>query len=260
MKCFRGKTALVTGASSGIGEQLARQLAAAGCHLILVARRRERLDALAGELSMVTVDVLPTDLSQPQAPQQLLRQVDALGRQVDVLINNAGFGYQKPLLELSLEEQLGMVDVNVRSVLALTQLFAEGMAERGQGWILQVGSIASYVPIPGMSTYSATKAFVLNLGRALHDELKPRGITVTTLCPGGTRTEFSSIARQQIDPNLEWAMMAADRVAADGLQALVAGRSVVVPGALYKTAIQSLRLTPEGLVTRLSAMVMGRNR
>ena len=127
MQTFNGKTALITGASSGIGEQMARQLAAVGCNLILVARRTERLDALAGELASVTIDVITADLADPRAAQEVFEQTRVLGRQVDVLVNNAGFGFQKPLLSV---DQLGMIDVNVRSLLAMTQLFAAPMAQR----------------------------------------------------------------------------------------------------------------------------------
>ena len=256
---FSGKTALITGASSGIGAEMARQLAAAGCNLILVARRTERLNALAEELSTVSVQVITLDLSDPLAPQMLFDEVARRGLLVDILINNAGFGFQKPLLAMSLEEQLGMVDVNDRALLALTRLFAASMAERGRGWILNVSSVSAWFPIPGMATYAASKAAVLHLSRALHEELKPFGVVVTALCPGGTRTEFSSLAREKMDPDLEKAMMPADRVAAAGLQGLMAGKAVVVPGALYKLMVAVTRFLPGVWVTRLAGLVMGRH-
>ncbi|MFT6340390.1 MAG: short-subunit dehydrogenase [Alcanivorax sp.] len=253
---FSGKTALITGASSGIGEQMARQLAAVGCNLILVARRRDRLNALAGELVSVTVDVITADLADPEAPEAVFAQTQAAGRQVDILINNAGFGFQKPLLAV---DQLGMVDVNVRSLLAMTQLFAVPMVQRGQGWVLNVSSVSAWFPIPGMATYAASKACVLHLSRALHEELKPAGIVVTALCPGGTRTEFSSIARDRMDPDLEKAMMPADVVAAAGLKALAKGKAVEVPGALYRIMVALVRVLPASWVTRLAGKVMGRH-
>lgn len=257
MQTFNGKTALITGASSGIGEQMARQLAGVGCNLILVARRTERLDSLAGELASVTVDVITADLADPQAAQTVFEQTQASGRQVDILINNAGFGFQKPLLAV---EQVGMVDVNVRSLLSLTQLFAAPMAQRGQGWVLNVSSVSAWFPIPGMATYAASKACVLHLSRALHEEWKSAGIVVTALCPGGTRTEFSSIARDRMDPDLEKAMMPADVVAAAGLKALAGGKAVVVPGALYQMMVALVRVLPGIWVTRLAGAVMGRHR
>lgn len=257
---FSGKTALITGASSGIGEQMARQLAAVGCHLILVARRTERLKVLARELASVTVDVITADLADPQAAEAVYAQTQAAGRQVDILINNAGFGFQKPLLSLPVADQLGMVDVNVRSLLALTQRFAAPMAQRGQGWVLNVSSVSAWFPIPGMATYAASKSFVLTLGRALHEEWKPAGITVTTLSPGGTRTEFSGKARGSLDPNLEKAMMPADVVASAGLRALVRGKPVVVPGWHYKALTALVRLLPMSTVVRLAGAVMGRHR
>lgn len=256
MQTFNGKTALITGASSGIGEQMARQLAAVGCNLILVARRTERLDALAGELASVTIDVITADLADPRAEQEVFEQTRVLGRQVDVLVNNAGFGFQKPLLSV---DQLGMIDVNVRSLLAMTQLFAAPMAQRGQGWVLNVSSVSAWFPIPGMATYAASKACVLHLSRALHEEWKPAGIVVTALCPGGTRTEFSSIARDRMDPDLEKAMMPADVVAAAGLKALARGKAVVVPGALYRMMVALVRVLPGSWVTRLAGSVMGRH-
>jgi len=256
---FSGKTALITGASSGIGAEMARQLAAAGCNVILVARRTERLNALAEELSTVSVQVVTSDLSDPLAPQMLFDEVARRGLLVDILINNAGFGFQKPLLAMSLEDQLGMVDVNDRALLALTRLFAAPMAERGRGWILNVSSVSAWFPIPGMATYAASKAAVLHLSRALHEELKPFGVVVTALCPGGTRTEFSSLAREKMDPDLEKAMMPADRVAAAGLQGLMAKKAVVVPGALYKLMVAVTRFLPEAWVTRLAGSVMGRH-
>ena len=253
---FSGKTALITGASSGIGEQMARQLAAVGCNLILVARRTDRLNALAGELGAVTVDVITADLADPEAPEAVFAQTQAAGRQVDILINNAGFGFQKPLLAV---DQLGMVDVNVRSLLAMTQLFAVPMVQRGQGWVLNVSSVSAWFPIPGMATYAASKACVLHLSRALHEELKPAGIVVTALCPGGTRTEFSSIARDRMDPDLEKAMMPADEVAAAGLKALGRGKAGVVPGILYRMMVALVRVLPASWVTRLAGKVMGRH-
>lgn len=256
MQVFKGKTALITGASSGIGEEMARQLAVSGCHLILVARRTERMLALKSTLPSVSVSVIAADLSDPLAPQYVFDEVRRLGLHVDILVNNAGFGLQKPLLAV---DQLGMVDVNVRSLLALTQLFATPMAQQGQGWVLNVSSVSAWFPIPGMATYAASKACVLHLSRALHEEWKPAGIVVTALCPGGTRTEFSSIARDRMDPDLEKAMMPADVVAVAGLNALARGKAVVVPGALYRMMVALVRVLPGCWVTRLAGKVMGRH-
>ncbi|EKF75058.1 short-chain acyl CoA dehydrogenase [Alcanivorax hongdengensis A-11-3] len=259
MDIFNGKTALITGASSGIGEEMARQLAGAGSNLVLVARRTGRLETLAGQLQGVQVAVITMDLSEPAAPQALMEAVVQRGLQVDILVNNAGFGYQKPLLGMTLEDQLGMVDVNDRALLALTRLFAEPMAQRGQGWVLNVGSVSAWFPIPGMAVYAASKAFVQTLGRALHEELKPAGIIVTTLSPGGTRTEFSRKARGQMDPTLEKAMMPVAPVARAGLVGLARGRAVVVPGVLYQVMTAVTRLLPGSWVVRLAGRVMGRH-
>ncbi|WP_287963056.1 SDR family oxidoreductase [Alcanivorax sp.] len=260
MQIFNGKTALVTGASSGIGQELSRQLAAMGCNLILVARRTERLEALAAELCRVSVCVITSDLADPLVPQQLFDEVARRGLMVDILINNAGYGYQKNLLELSLEQTLGMLEVNDRALLALTRLFAEPMAERGEGWILNISSVSAWFPIPGMATYAASKAFVQTLGRALHEELKPCGIVVTTLSPGGTRTEFSSKARGEMDPSLQRTMMAVSPVARAGLVGLAKGKAVVIPGWLYRLMTFITRCLPERWVVRLAGSVMGRHR
>ena len=153
-----------------------------------------------------------------------------------------------------------MVDVNDRALLALTRLFAAPMAVRGEGWILNVSSVSAWFPIPGMAVYAASKAFVQTLGRALHEELKPSGITVTTLSPGGTRTEFSAKARGQMDPTLEKAMMPVGPVASAGLQALAKGKPVVVPGAIYQLMTGLTRLLPGAWVVKLAGAVMGRHR
>ena len=257
---FLGKTALVTGASSGIGAEMARHLAASGCNVILVARRTDRLQALQSALSSVRVDVITADLADADAPQSVFDEVARLGLSVDILINNAGYGFQKATLEMTLDEQLGMVDVNDRALLALIRLFALPMAERGEGWILNVSSVSAWFPIPGMATYAASKAFVQTLSRALHEELKPSGITVTTLSPGGTRTEFSSKARGQMDPALEKAMMPVTPVARAGLEGLARGKAVVVPGIIYRLMTGLTRLLPERWVVRLAGAVMGRHR
>ena len=180
MQIFKGKTALITGASSGIGEEMARQLASVGCNLILVARRTERLGSLAAELASFTVDVITADLSDPQAAEVVFAQTQAAGRQVDILINNAGFGFQKPLLSLPVADQLGMVDVNVRSLLVLTQRFAAPMAQRGQGWVLNVSSVSAWFPIPGMATYAASKAC------SASESCSPRRAQVSGHCGDGT--------------------------------------------------------------------------
>ncbi len=262
MDVFRGKRALVTGASSGIGAAMALQLAAAGCDLILVARRSGRLHEMAlrcseaGAAHGIECEVIAMDLLAHDAAHTLHRQLRELDLPVDILINNAGFGFQQPLLALPLNDHLRMIDLNVRTLTALTHLFAADMVGRGQGWILQVGSVAGYLPIPGMATYAATKAYVVSLGRALAEELRPQGVVVSTLAPGGTETEFSEVAGQRIEGYKKAALMSAERVARDGLHGLARGRVVVVPGMLYKSSVGGARLLPERWLTRLAGRVM----
>ena len=247
MEQFKNKTALVTGASSGIGDSFARQLAQAGANLILVARREARLKALADSLERnygVSVQVIARDLSLPNAGVELYEHIQTLGLTVDALFNNAGLGTQGDFLDASPEQHHQMINVNVVTLHDLTWHFARDMADRGSGYILLVGSIASFMPVPRFTTYAATKAYVLTLGESLAKELQDKGVTVTTLCPGGTTTEFMEHSGQQIDGLRTLAMMSSDSVARAGLKGLLKKQRVVVPGLLYKFSIASLRLVP----------------
>ncbi|MDX1694439.1 MAG: SDR family oxidoreductase [Ketobacteraceae bacterium] len=251
---FKGKTALITGASSGIGESFARLLAAAGANLVLVARREERLQALARELASgygIETEVIPRDLGVPGAATELYRQIEERGLIIDILINNAGFGIQGDFLDAPLESHHQTINVNVMALHDLTWLFARDMVGRGSGQILLVASIAAFMPVPRFTTYAATKAYVLNLGDSLAKELAPRGVKVTTLCPGGTATEFFEHSGQEFGRWRALAMMSSDSVAKAALEGLVRGRHVVVPGLLYKLSLLMLRLVPR----RLQAVV-----
>ncbi|MCG8315087.1 MAG: SDR family oxidoreductase [Pseudomonadales bacterium] len=247
---FAGQTALITGASSGIGDSFARLLAAAGTHLVLVARRQERLQQLAEHLRekhSINVEVIALDLTSQNAVRSLYEQVQEQGIQIDILINNAGMGKHGDYLDVTLEEHHQMIYLNMIALNDLSYLFAKDMIERSSGYILLVGSIASFVPVPRFATYAATKAYVLSLGGALGKELAPHGIAVTTLCPGGTTTEFMDISGQQIDGIRTLAMMSSESVAKAGLRGLMLKQRVVVPGLLYKLSILSLRLFPRRL-------------
>ena len=247
---FSGKTALITGASSGIGDSFARLLAAAGTHLLLVARREQRLLQLADHLRSqhgIVVDIIAMDLSAENAAYQLHQKVREKDLQIDLLINNAGMGKHGDYVNATLEEHHQMINLNIVALNDLSYLFGKDMIERGSGYILLVGSIASFVAVPRFATYAATKAYVLSLGEALGKELAPHGIVVTTLCPGGTTTEFMDISGQQIDGIRTLAMMSSESVAKTGLRGLLHKRRVVVPGLLYKISIISLRLFPRRL-------------
>ncbi|MCK9247774.1 MAG: SDR family oxidoreductase [Solirubrobacteraceae bacterium] len=244
--------ALVTGASSGIGVDLARELAARGHALILVARREGKLREVADELSAahgVRVEILPADLSEREGRLDLLRRIDELGLDVDVLLNNAGYGLSGRFIDLEEDRQEQMIRLNVEAVHHLARALAPGMAERGSGAILLLASIAAFQPVVGMSDYAATKAFVLSLGETLHEELKSRGVTVTTLCPGPVKTEFWDVAGElegNLNPKPMWAK--ADKVAREAIEGLEKGHRVVVPHAPVKLASIAGRHTPRSLL------------
>lgn len=259
MRQFKGKTALVTGASSGIGEQFARLLAEQGCHLVLVARREERLQALRQELAErhgVQVTVLPADLLQPRAAEALFQRTRELGLEVDVLINNAGFGKNGDFLDFPLETHTQIVQLNVTALTELTHLFASRMKQRGGGYILQVASVAGYLPTPSFTSYGGAKAYVLNFSQALARELKPHGIQVTVLAPGGTQTEFMDIAGNPVTGLRGKAMMSSREVALAGLKGLACGRVTVVPGWLYRFSVAGLRLIPRELQAVIAASAL----
>ena len=193
-----GKLALITGASSGIGKELARYHAKQGGHVILVARRKEALDKLKQELESeydIAAHVITSDLSVAGSPQKLYDEVKKRGLAVDYLINNAGFGGHGTIIERSLEEDLTMIMVNVVSLVSLTHLFAKDMADRGGGKILNVGSTAGFAPGPNQAVYFATKAFVNSFSQAVDQELRSKGVTSTVLAPGLVQTEFVEVAK-----------------------------------------------------------------
>jgi short-subunit dehydrogenase len=253
---------LVTGASAGLGELFARHFAAARRHVALVARRGDRLDALARELAKAHgVDALPLvhDLQQPEAPAALVADLERRGYVVDVLINNAGFGARGEFAVLGRDRQLGMVDLNVRSLVDLTHRVLPGMIERRRGGILNVASTASFQPGPYMAVYYATKAFVLSWSEALHEELKPTGIHVSALCPGPTQTEFGAVAGNADTPLFRLFGASAEEVVRDGISGLERNVAVNVSGAMNAMMAQSTRLSPRFLTRRIAGKLQ-RNR
>lgn len=259
MNVFAGKTALVTGASSGIGEQVARQLAAAGAHLVLVARRADRLQALATELSAehgVRADVIAMDLAAPDAAAALHVQTEGSGQRIDILVNNAGFGQEGDFLDIPLEKHLAINHLNMTVLTELSWHFGHSMRQRGAGWIMNVASYGAFTPVPKLAIYAAGKAYVLSLGEAMAEELAPRGVVVSTLCPGGTWTEFTGVAGQTIDGIKKLGMMSAEDVARAGLTGLARGRRVVIPGLTYKLSATLLRSLPSALKVKITDKVM----
>jgi hypothetical protein len=250
---WRGRRALVTGASGGIGRALAEQLAAGGANLILTARRAERLEELAGNLSVqhkVRVAVCAADLARPQAPQEIYEFCRRETSAVDILINNAGFGAYGEFHAQDAARVLEMVQVNCSAVVALTRLFLPAMVERRKGDVLIVASTAGFQAVPYISTYAATKGFDLLFAEGLAEEVRPYGVRVCCLCPGSTQTEFHGVAGQ---PQHQRRQETAEKVARVGLKALAAGRSYVISGLGNYLGTHGERLVPRRFVTRVAA-------
>lgn len=244
-------TALVTGASSGIGESFARALAARGTDLVIVARRTDRLNALAEELRerhRNQVEVLTADLTDPDQLRTVEQRVADPDRPIELLVNNAGFGTSGPFAESPIERELAEIDLNVVALVRLTHAALPGMIRRGHGGILNVSSLACYTPAPGTATYSATKAYVTCFSESLHAEVKSKGVHVTVLLPGFTRTEFQRAAGVDATGMPKFAWLSADEVALAGLNAVAAGRAVCVPGVQYKAVAPVARMAPRALV------------
>lgn len=252
-----GGAALITGASAGIGEAFARELAAQGMDLVLVARRKEKLDALAVELAQahkVRTLVVAQDLADPKAAAVIKAAVTESGYTVGLLVNNAGFGALGQIETLPLERQLEMVDVNCKAPVALTKAFVDGMVARGKGGIIFLSSTASFQPTPNFATYSATKAFARYWGEALHHELAPKGVAVLALCPGYTETEFQDVAHTHGSPGGLPASLPKD-VVHTALDAL--GRKAsVVDGVVNRWAIRLGSFLPRRLVSKLAGESM----
>lgn len=250
---------LITGASSGFGEEFARQYAEQGHSLVLVARRLDRLQKLADALRQqfrIEVIVEQVDLSEVAAVIQLHQRLREQAIEVDILINNAGHGLQGPLLNSKLDAALAMVQLDVASLTAVTHVFAQDMRAHGRGKILLVASLLAYQGVQNFAVYSAAKAYVLRLGEALHRELKPDGITVTVLCPGLSDTGFSTVAQQKITPMLKLLMMQPAPVVRAGIRALQAGRISVVPGWANKAVVVFIWATPRWLHQAIVSRIM----
>jgi hypothetical protein len=245
------QTALITGASGGIGLELARCFAAGGYDLVLVARNAGRLEELAGELRRqgATARVLAKDLAAPAAPEEVCRELAAAGVAVDVLVNNAGFGTFGPFVETPLGQELEELQLNVVTLTHLTKKLLPAMVGKRRGGVLNVASTAAFQPGPLMAVYYATKAYVVSFSEALAEELRGTGVTVTALCPGPTATGFQQRSGMVISKLLPVADAAA--VARDGYEGFRAGKRIVIPGLLNKVGVQSLRVSPRALVTRL---------
>ena len=242
--------ALITGASAGLGVEFARQLSFRGHRLVLAARRKDRLDALAAELG--NSRAVAIDLSLPGAAAQLVADIAASCERVDVLINNAGFGLRGYFAEQDTAQLRQMVDLNCGALTDLCRAILPQMTERRSGSILNVASTAAFQPGPGMAAYYATKAFVLSLSEALHEEAKPYGVKVTALCPGPTRTEFGDVAGFHDKAALARVSMDAAPVVQKGLEALDSNRAVVITGALNKALAFATRVAPRPIARKVA--------
>ncbi len=247
---YAGKWALVTGASAGIGVALATELAAAGAHLILTARRTARLETLAARLEKehkIKTHVISADLADPAVPQQLFDATEGAGTAVDILINNAGFGYYGEFVNGEAAWQRTMVDVNCAAVVHLTRLFLPRMIERRRGDIMIVASTASYQPVPYMATYAATKAFDRLFAEALAEETARHGIRVSALCPGPTESEFGDVAGARANEKRNF--QSAQEVARLGLEALAQRKPWIIPYFSGRVQVFLQRFVPRRTVT-----------
>jgi hypothetical protein len=245
-------TALITGASGGIGLELARIFAEQGYALVLVARNRERLEEIAVELKPTPVQVLAKDLALVGAAEGIHREVP----KVDVLVNNAGYGVYGPFVKTPLDDELGMLQLNMTALVVLTKLYLPAMVASKNGKILNVASTAAFQPGPLMALYYATKAFVLSFSEAIGNELEGTGVTVTALCPGPTATGFQ--ARTKLEKSWlikRMKVMDARTVAEAGYRGLMAGKPVVIPGLMNKLLAQSVRFSPRWMVTKIARMM-----
>jgi uncharacterized protein len=252
---FRGKWALVTGASAGIGVALARELARSGAKLILTARRKDRLDALAAELAAqgTEVRVILADLADPKAPQALFDATEAAGLHVEILINNAGLGQYGDFAATDLEQELAQIRVNCEAAVHLTRLFVPQMVAHHRGWVMVLASTASFQPVPFLSTYAATKAFDRFFALGLAEEVAPYGVKVTALCPGPTESEFFDVAGATKFKDRK--IQSAEEVARLGLQALAAGKRTIIPYFGGRATAFAVRFLPVGLITYFVAKV-----
>jgi short-subunit dehydrogenase len=253
---WAGKWALVTGASAGIGVALARELAAGGTNLVLTARRKDRLEKLAQELSSahkIRVEIFAADLAQTEAAQQIFAYTLAKEITIDLLVNNAGFGAYGAFASVETQRLLDMVQVNCGAVVHLTRLYLPQMLKQRRGDVLIVASTASFQAVPFISTYAATKAFDLLFAEGLAEEVKPYGVRVCALCPGSTESEFHEVAGQSGIAAANRSRETAEKVARVGLKALAAGKSYVISGTRNYLGANSQRLVPRRMVTRIAA-------
>jgi short-subunit dehydrogenase len=259
MRRRQGETVLITGASSGIGRELARLFASDGADLVLIARSEGRLRELADELAAkygAVAQVVPADLSRAASPGEIAQALTQRHIEVDVLVNNAGFGAHGPIAKIGIERQLEMIEVNVAALTRLTAMLLPGMLERRRGAILNVASTAAFQPGPYQAVYCATKAYVLSFTEALAEEVRGSGVRVSCLAPGATDTGFAAQAGTLGTRLFRRGVMDADRVARAGHDGMRRGRTLVIPGLRNQIRAFSVRLAPRTLTTRVARRLL----
>lgn len=262
MNTLSGKTALITGASSGIGFEMAKIFAQANVNLVLVARRKKNLEDLKkaiNEKSKVKIDIISMDMSLPNSPKDLHKKTKKLGSKIDILINNAGYGIYGKFLDSTIEENDSMIMLLVNNLVKTTHLYAKDMAADKFGFVLNVSSVGAFQPTPYYSTYAAAKSFVLNFSIALNHELAGTGVSVSALCPGFTATEFQQVANQKkISKLMEFSMMSAEEVAKTGIQEMLRRKPVIVPGAINQFNTSIVKMLPLNTSSSIAASAIGK--
>lgn len=261
-KPLTGQRALVTGASAGIGAELARQLAALGAELVITARRNEGLRDLASEIvekNGTNVQVEAIDLCDPGAPRALFDRTEEAQKPIDLLVNNAGFGAYDDFLTISWHRHQRMLQLNIVALTHLTHLFAAAMVGRGRGRVMNIASVSAYLPCPNFAVYSAAKAYVRNFTEALAYELRGTGVTATSVCPGGTRTEFMGQAGLTVNKSGEMFIMSASDCAQIAIRKTLAGRSNVIAGLSNTSLMFLLRWIPRRWLAPLAFKVLGQS-
>lgn len=255
-----GQRALVTGASAGIGAWLARVLAEEGANLVITARRKDRLTALAEEIKAkhaVDVQVLDADLARPDAAAELFQKTEGAGLAIDLLVNNAGFGAYQKFTDIPWEKHAELIQVNIVALTQLTRLFVPAMVARRHGRVMNIASVGAYIPSPNFAVYTASKAFVRDLTEALDYELKGTGVRACVVCPGGTATEFLEAANQTLKSGSDKFLMSAETCARIAVKKMLRGRRTIITGFSNWLSMWVLRFVPRSWYPRLSAMGMG---
>jgi uncharacterized protein len=250
------KTALITGATSGLGFEFVKLFANDGYNLVLVARNEKKLEEIQQSYTNIEVTIIPKDLSVLGAPKEVFEEMENRGIDIDVLVNNAGFGLMGKFDELDIQKELNMIQLNVSALTELTYYCLQKMKQRNTGRILNVASTAAFQPGPLMAVYYATKAFVLSFSEALVEELAGSSVTVTTLCPGATKTNFGSVANAEGTKMFSRAM-ASNLVAKRGYEALMSGKRVIITGGLNKAGALGAKFMPRSIAAKIAKYVAG---